>query len=108
MKNQVNQYITFILFELLKLVCQNNLPTDFVNSTSCPMSCDEWSGKIGNRSDYCNEDWSTRRDCVPTTSGKIKNYCQLSCNSSTCGRFSISRQKLNYEYQNKFGDLYCQ
>ena len=44
----------------------------------------------GDGNNFCNYDWSNIRECVPTTSGKVKDYCQISCGSDTCGKFPLA------------------
>lgn len=63
-------------------VCQNTLPSDYSN---CGWSCDQWAGIGGDGTNYCDNDWTNYSQCVPTTSGKVKDYCQDSCESDTCG-----------------------
>ena len=74
-----------IIFLLFIAVCINTLPIDYGGKNKCTWSCDQWAGIGGDGNNYCSDDWSTKRHCVPTTSGKIKDYCQGSCNSESCG-----------------------
>ena len=74
-----------IIFLLFIEVCKNTLPIDYGGKNKCTWSCDQWAGIGGDGNNYCSDDWSTKRHCVPTTSGKIKDYCQASCNSESCG-----------------------
>ena len=65
---------------------KNTLPIDYGGKNKCTWSCDQWAGIGGDGNNYCSDDWSTKRHCVPTTSGKIQDYCQASCNRESYGK----------------------
>ena len=60
--------------------CIDVLPTDYVNNFACtsgiPWTCEDWA-KVGS----CDEDWANWKDCVPITTGLVKDFCQKSCNN---------------------------
>ena len=60
--------------------CKNRLPDHY----KCTWSCDQWAGLGGSGYNYCNHDWSTKKYCVEKMTGKIKDSCQLSCNTAAC------------------------
>ena len=76
---------------LLRNVCGDVLPTDMKSpKNSCHWSCADWAGLEGSNNyghDFCEDDWSQHKHCVPYTVGKIKDYCKKSCNN--CGNDSF-------------------
>ena len=80
-------YIDCFIF----LECKNKLPDDY----KCTWTCDQWSGIGGRRYNYCNHDWSSKKYCVQNTTGKIKDFCQISCNNSDCISKKLSKLSLN-------------
>ena len=67
----------------LCLACTDSLPSDY----RCTLGCTEFAGGTeGIGFNYCNYDWSHKalKVCVSNSTGKIKDYCQISCKS--CGK----------------------
>jgi len=84
--------------------CRDMLPYDY-NESKCPwgvVTCPEWA-----QYNYCYNDWSSVRQCVPYSAGKIKDYCKLSCNScetEACKKFQLtSTGGASYYHGNKLG-----
>ena len=62
---------------LIYIDCSDETP----GGDKCTWNCAQWSGVGGNGKNYCDDDWSNHRHCVPniTTSGRIKDWCKASC-----------------------------
>ena len=84
------------------LVCGDSFPSDY----KCSWDCTAWAGGAGgNGNNYCNDDWSKHAPkCVPTATGKIKDYCKRSCN--TCGKQGCTYKiHIKKSVLNSTGDL---
>ena len=64
------------------LDCSDELPFDYIYH---PTKCSQrWTCKDWGRGGYCDRNWSEFRYCVEATTGLVKDYCQVSCN--TCSK----------------------
>ena len=66
--------------------CTDKLPSDYGTvGDQCigNWTCQELAGK-----GKCNEDFSRYNDCMPQTTGLVRDYCTVSC--ETCGKYLIS------------------
>ena len=89
-----------------KLGCNDVLPTDMLST--CTWTCAQWAGINGNGNNYCEDDWSAKKFCVPYSSGLIKDYCKLSCNN--CGRNILccfNKHNLETKKYKKMLELNC-
>ena len=84
-----------IKWAILDSECKDNLPLDYGAGTmdygKCGYGwkCSDWAGKgpKGTGISYCHDNWSSYRNCVPKSTGMIKDYCKISCD--VCGKLLI-------------------
>ena len=80
-------YVTFLTPGFLS-ECSDRLPEDYscFDLNGIPSwNCSDWAGKgsVNDLENYCNEDWSSYRQCVPISTGLVKDFCKISCDN--CG-----------------------
>ena len=84
----INTLWLLIFASVSTSIGQNQLPIDY--NSNCKWTCDQWAGVDGSGYNYCDHEWSSKKYCVQSTKGKIRDFCQVSCNNTLCGKFSES------------------